>query len=57
MTRSDDEIRSRGCDTEVMDAGLRVSDSDPLARELTQVIRAGSLESLGDLLRAHPGLA
>jgi uncharacterized protein len=40
-----------------MDAGLRVSNSDPLARELTQVIRAGSLDSLEDLLRAHPGLA
>jgi ankyrin repeat protein len=40
-----------------MHPGLRLSKGDPLATELEEAIRAGSLESLTGLLRAHSGLA
>jgi ankyrin repeat protein len=40
-----------------MAPGLKVSTSDPLARALTELIHAGEVESLKELLREHPGLA
>ena len=40
-----------------MDQGLRLSKRDPLARELTNAIHAGTVESLNKLLREHSGLA
>ena len=40
-----------------MDQDLRLSNGDPLARELTEAIHAGSVETLTALLREHPGLA
>jgi uncharacterized protein len=49
---------SRGCDTEpITDQDLRLSKGDPLAQELAEAIRAGSVETLAVLLREHPGLA